>query len=73
MKVHVVHDANGNITSLLVAGSEFAGRVGIVPKPGEKVITVEHPDLKGDQLSQRLREIGQQSKVDIRSGTLVNK
>ena len=73
MKVHVVHDTNGNIKALMVPASGFTNAAGVNPNQGEQVTVVDHPDLEGQQLHQRLREINEQFRIDVSSGKLVKK
>lgn len=75
MKVHVIHDVNGNIKSLLVAGPDFADQVGVRTKEdeNEQMTIVVRPDLEGQPLYQHLREIGEKFRIDTRTNTLVQK
>jgi hypothetical protein len=72
MKVHVLHDSNGNIKALMAPGPGF-GNVAMQPKRGEQVTVVEQPDLEGEQLLQKLAELNNQFRMDVSSGKLVQK
>lgn len=73
MKIHILHDNQGNIRSLMVPAPEFVDTIGVVPKQGEQVTIVEHPDLSGEQIPHHLRDLHERFRVDLSSGKLVQK
>ncbi len=72
MIIHIVHDSQGNIRSLVVPGHDF-GDLEVVPSGGEQVSKTEEPDLQGDELTRRLHELYDRYQIDIRSRRLVRK
>lgn len=50
MKVLVVHDGEGNITSAGIAGLEPSERVQLIPPEGQTVSEIDVPDLKTPSL-----------------------
>ena len=69
MKVRILHDAQGNIKSLMVPGPDFTGTSGITSGREEEVSVVERPDLEGEQLHKHLRELYEEFRVDASSDT----
>jgi hypothetical protein len=58
MKVFVVHDANGTITSYAIPAPGMEGQIGIAPEDGQKMTEVDLPELNGtDDLRERLRRL----------------
>jgi hypothetical protein len=51
MKVQVVHDGKGNITSAGIAGPQASGRVQLIPPEGQMVSEVDVPDLETPSLA----------------------
>jgi hypothetical protein len=72
MIIHVVHDRQGNIRSLVVPGPDF-GDLEVVPSGGEQVSKVEGPDLQDDKLIRHLHNLRNRFRIDIRSRGLVRR
>ncbi len=68
MKIHVVHDTQGNIKGLVVPGPDYVDALGVAPQPGEEVSVVEQPDLPSEQLYEHLRDLYERFRIDQRSG-----
>ena len=70
MKVLVVHDKRGNISSYGVAGEKFGGQLSLQPARGKHVTEVEVSELKeigGDSEEQhkKLQTIVKRSRLDL--------
>ena len=60
MKVFVVHDAKGTISSYAIPAPELAGQLGIEPPRDQSVAEIDVPEL--DQIAdvrERLRHLGE--------------
>ena len=68
MKIHIVHDAQGNIRSLAVPGPDFVDGFGVAPQHDEQVSVVDGPDLDAQQMSQHLRDTYERFRVEVGSG-----
>lgn len=73
MKIHIVHDKQGTIRSLIVPAPEFVDSLGVMPKSDEQVTVVEHPDLSSEQLPLRLRDLHEHFCIDLTSRKLMQK
>ena len=47
MKVFVVHDAKGTITSYAIPAPGMEGKIGIAPERGQTVTEIDVPELDG--------------------------
>ncbi|HEX9417364.1 MAG TPA: hypothetical protein VF895_11740 [Gaiellaceae bacterium] len=58
MKVFVVHDANGTISSYAIPAADMQGQLGLEPPRGQSVSEIDVPELDGiGDLRERLRHL----------------
>ena len=58
MKVFVVHDAKGTITSYAIPAPGMEGKIGVAPEHGQKVTEIDLPELAGiGDARERLRRL----------------
>jgi hypothetical protein len=79
MKILVVYDQDGTLTSVGVPGRAFGGGVGLIPEPGQQVTELELGNITDDVTDetnlQQLRDVVEQYRIvlDAEQPTLVKK